>query len=591
MDYELTKTRRYVKDTDTILMMNEVGTREKVLERINVILAEQGRKITDFVAFVSGVIDAYDDVYFNGQIKEMALKYNISNFPDVHLTNVEDDSEKPKGKDVAGYIQNESVAHKRSSYGVCDIIVIYDLSGEPKSVKIEFYNTFFANYQVKNLYTETVKKLYSSYGIVGKQYTLYTIMYIVEHVVIHLLMILWKYHEKGVITPHINVNYKTRGIYSTHGMLYKCLLKEYFGLGEGEGMYVAFIKYYRLGKSDENYSNAVKMAKQGHPGIVSLNTDKLGLIKWANNSCFFDSLIMGMLLGSSSFLRDSIIKRVTTPGDYLNKKGRFKNPFPGKKATITADSTCQLSATFRDYFKTTLDKILDGNIFIACSIRSILGSLDNNINSGEQYEPFMVYGVLSNLYPHIKLSRVPTIRKRNGKWKRKENVTHENRIVAFPMDDYVTLDINSPRKGVIPLFEEITKEDHLCFFIHHPPWLKRLNELGDEFITSTSYDKLGQSTEETTKVTKVRKFEEYIMKGKYRLYAVILHSGNTPKNLSEASFGHYTLLVRPFFDRDGWYYYDDLTPSFGKVASGSVPNNAFLDTGRRRPHMLLYEKL
>lgn len=572
----------------------DIGSRDKVLDRVGAILSTQGRKISDVASFVGGVMHVYDDVYFGGQIRRMAKGYGIDIFPDVNTSEdfVVDGDEQPltpRSQRDKNRVVKEMNAYKRSSFGVCDIIVVYNLIGEPKSIKLDFYSSFFTS--IKERYLDLIKALQTKTGDVlectfpfpsGKQYMLYVIMYIVEHIIIHLLMVLWKYHEKGVIVPHVGVNYQSRWIYSTHGRLYRCLLEEYFGYrhpdAKVECMQVAFIRYYRLGKSDENAEETSLLARMGSRITRTFSPDKLGLLKWSNNSCFFDVMVIAILLGASPHIRDTIIKRAHPSSEYSTSE-KFKNPFPGKKVTASPGSTSEFATTFRDHLKTTLDKLMDGNVFIACSIRSILGMVDSHINSGEQYEPYMVYGVLCNLFPHLKMRRIPNARIRKGKEDISSYLPKGEESVAFPMDDFVThRGTRQDSTGVRMLFDDISKEEHLTFFIQHPPWLKKWNDMTDEMVDGIV-------------IKKMRTFDEYILGGRYRLYAAILHSGNTPKTINDLSFGHYTLIVRPFFDDDGWYYYDDMMPSLSKVTNGNVPQNVFVDTGKRRPHMLLYERV
>lgn len=603
------------------MRQGNVGTRDEILERISSLISrrEEGRRISDVGWFISSVISIYDDVYFGGQIQRMAERYGMNSsatdapassgtFPDITIINAP----------IAGKLE-ETLAYKRSDFGVCDIITIYDLSGDPKSIKLEFYPFAFVSGPGKYAFEKVISKLQKEnvFDLKNKQYTLYTIMYIVEHVLIHLLMILWKYHEKGLIVPHTSTDRRSRGVYTTHGLLFKCLLREYFGYldekggnssaADEKGIHeIAFIKYYRLGKSDENPATAQNYAKMGHSGNLKINPDKLGLIKWSNNSCFFDSIMMAIFFGASSHIRDMISKRGAVASDYLSLSAgthstsqKFKNPFPGKKATASVEAITEFASTFREYFKTSFEKLLDGNIFIACSMRSILGSVDRQVNTGEQYEPYMVYGILCNIFPKLKMTKIPTERTRKGKTVRYEYFPEGESTIAFPMDDFVTLSSVDSRSsshspsGVVPIFDDIYKEEHLAFFIQHPPWLKRWNELGDEIVQSplASHPEHPEHSPREKKVTKIRAFDEYILSGRYRLYAVVLHAGNTPMSLNEPSYGHYTLLLRPFFDKEGWYYYDDVAPSMGKVSNSGVPTNAFWDTNKRRPHMLLYERV
>lgn len=541
-------------------------------------------------SFLRSVMGVYDDVYFGGQIRQMANGYGIDNFPNVKVSDDYSHPEEeqqpltPRSKRAKSGIIEEVNAYKRSRFGVCDIVVVYNLAGEPKTITLDFYGSFFSSPQTKLAYSEAIGEI----GDVcrmwfpdGKQHTLYTVMYIVEHILIHLLMVLWKYHEKGVIVPHVNTNYRSRWIYSTHGSLYRCLLDEYFGYRHPtsslERMQVAFIRYYRLGKNNEDSESVTRLAKLGHPGISTFNPEKLGLLKWSNSSCFFDAIVLAILWGSSSHIRDTILKRAISSSDYyINDK--FKNPFPGKRATSSSTSTAEFAMSFREHFKTTSDKLMDGNVFIACSIRSILGMVDTHINSGEQYEPYMVYGVLCNLFPFLKMRRVPNSRRRNKKTVTYDRLPEGEEVVAFPMDDFVTSSRDENATGVTYQFDFVAKEEHLAFFIQHPPWLKKWNDLEDEIYEGVTY-------------SKKRKFDEYLNDSRYRLYAALIHTGPAPKTLRETSNGHYTLILRPFFDRDGWYYYDDMSPSFTKVSNGNVPVSVFHDSGKRRPHMLLYERI
>ena len=92
-----------------------------------------------------------------------------------------------------------------------------------------------------------------------------------------------------------------------------------------------------------------------------------------------------------------------------------------------------------------------------------------------------------------------------------------------------------------------------------------------------------------TLIRKKRVFGEYIIDNKYRLFAVLIVHGNRPQSIEDWGGGHYTAYIRPYSDKENWYYYNDQGPTWKK--EGVLPAEVFVDQKRQRPELFFYSRV
>lgn len=520
--------------------------RNEVVKRIEYELSHTG-KVVQPSAFLGSLLKIYDEVYFGKQIHNKLRDISMRTYPNVRIV------------DPA----------KTTSVFECDLYVVYDITGVPTTIEFLFSPKMWTSPTRKSYYTSIIKELQSSGSFPsGSKYTMYSCMYVMEYSITHLLMVLWRYLDKKP-TRHSKLD---PSVYSTNGDLYKFLLLEFFG----HSLYAipANVIVQKMGKSV-----ATKKPEQPVQPTRAIEAEEplRGLVKWSNNSCFFDSVMMVVFYGSSAYIRDTIL---TSDISYeRDVDGKYVNPFPVATKTSKRDGFQDLFDKTRAYFTDNQQKLSEGKIFCSINLRNALSKVDPAIGSGVQYEPSSVYATLSHIFRNLLLTGMKVSRKMgNGRVKRR-GMTPTPFISMF---DFVT----TTPLGDTYLWDTC-KEPILVFYIRQSPWLKRWNESGKETISVLDPNR-GRVMME---YSKPNPFGDYILGERYRLFGVVVHSGVAPESLLSTSNGHYTSLIRPHFDPGSWYYYDDMMPSFQKVSEGSVPDSAFRDTGRMRPHMLFYERV
>ncbi len=529
--------------------------RNEVVTRIEKGLYQTGSKTVQPSTFLGSMIGIYDTVYFGRQLKDRLNEIGMKTYPLARICDP---------------LKNASVFE-------CDLNVVYDPIGVPTTLEFIVSPTMWTSPKRKAYYISIIKELQLREEFPpGAKYVMYTCMYVLEHSIVHLLMVLWRYLDKK-LSRHSRMDPE---VYSTHGAMYKYLLREYFG-------YTLYsipssVIVHRMGKSQRPIRDLTPSptisSSASSSRIPEAPLHPQGLLKWSNNSCFFDSLMMIIYYGSSVHIRDTITSQDLDVE--IDPSGAYVNPYPTASKTRTPEGFQDLFDKTRSYFTDNSVKLLEGKIFHSINLRNALSKVDPNIGGGEQYESSSVYSALALLFRDLLLTNV--------KVSRTLPCGRTKRVTPAPtpyvsMFDFVTL---SSDIGDTYLWETC-EEPVLVFFIRQSPWLKKWNEEGEELVNVID-PKRGRMMQS---YIKPNPFGEYILNDRYRLFGVVVHSGVAPESLLSVTSGHYTALIRPYFDPGSWYYYDDTLPTFQKVSEGNVPPSAFTDTGRLRPHMFFYERV
>ena len=373
---------------------------------------------------------------------------------------------------------------------------------------------------------------------------IYALQFLLEHITIHIIMVLWGYYKKG--DP----------VYGENGPLYHCLLETYFGY-------------------DVNTLSNISMTEEYN---FPLPTGKLkGLMTNWEESCYLDSLIMALFLSSPNYYRERIlnvsVKQIKYSGEAICSYS---------SKIQTAKAARALSSHIQRQLREDYERILLGKKTFECSdTRKLLSKcLPEMIERGRfvSFNTTEVYAVLASLFPNIKMNG--TDRATYTMW---DFMEYESPIQWYDLTSKVLVFQNS----VSPPIEYFDSEETEYHKVYGP--IPGEFEVIDRSGEKVEVPKIGEIEVEYEKDSE-RVFGEYILDGTYRLFAVIMHHGQRPK-FEWTGAGHYNVYLRPIIDPTKWYYYDDMKPTFRMTDDGLLPPIAMKDDGTQRPEMFLYERI
>lgn len=397
----------------------------------------------------------------------------------------------------------------------------------------------------------------------------YCLQYILEHQIIHLMMIIWGYHHK------ILTGYAAK-YYSEHGDLYQCMLNSYFEYTKIHKITPQLTQIKNINES--SYQTSIEYLtslEQYEPSGLPINWDE---------SCYLDSLFMAMFLGASNYYRNNILDINTSNIEYKSFDNKDRPVFIKvchRDSTINTETethiyTEALQTTLYDDYK----RVLYGKQNFKCSLlRELLSQcLPPMKEKGRfvSYNVVEIYAMIADLYPGIKLRNIPRILKLPGKLPRHDNM---NPLAVLQMWDYMEPD---KKEGEVPIWNKIDVPV-LVFQNGLIPHVRKFNTIEDEKIAIGNFKHI---------IKKKRAFSEYIINRRYRLFAVVVNIGLGIEGRS----GHYISFIRPKKDPDNWYFYNDIGPVWtitnqGSPEEGNLPPATFLDPGTSRPEMFFYQKL
>jgi hypothetical protein len=452
----------------------------------------------------------------------------------------------------------------------------------------------------------------------------YCFQIIIEHVIIHLLMVMWNYMYR-------DCNGKDCNIYTSHGRLYNCILKNYFGyeffsklkLSDVEGLLNLYNPSEKIFKKD-----ILIMTNQEN--IIN----NIGLLENWSNSCYIDSLLMSLFLGESEVPRNSILEvniskidyKSWTPEEYEKdlKYRRIKifkklTTTPGfETETRTREFIVKLQKSLvSDYEKITISK----NNFKCIETRSILATYIPEMKpNGANFCSYPVgdlYESIADIFPGLKMKYIPSIvnSAETGIYN-KASVIEERKSFLFwdfigpeedegvtPLWDIIESPMLVFQNGLVPPITDYgsMKSEKVIVRGLIPGKFEVINEkLPTGEIIRKTVPKIG-STEKI--IEKARVFGEYIINDRYRLFAVVRNHGNKPtmSGINDFGGGHYSAYIRPFFDNQNWYNYNDIGPTWELTINkdkthlnfkdGKLPEDTFLDSAYSRPELLFYQKI
>lgn len=332
----------------------------------------------------------------------------------------------------------------------------------------------------------------------------------------------------------------------------------------------------------------------------SLHLPKLRIVKpiksgwhYWSNSCYVDSLLAAMFLGSCSYYRNELkecdpykltykLVDVCKPGSKLCSQSQIRQAANTIKEGILADIDAIQSGEMvkcvnvRKTMAQFIPEMNDNQSFASSSQSSYLSSRStyasydtwsSSTSSGGRwpmYEPISVYALLCDLFPAFK-GRVTTFRNNN---------VRSAMLASFELADYI-------------IGEHIIWDAYdspvLVFLNGGAPAITDFTNTGEEEVLAPEY-KGGRRVITRTKVTKLRKLSMTILNKRYRLFAAIMLSGTVRGHEGGA---HFTAYIRT---GHRFVYYDDLLGTFKPTKIAAV-QTAFFDKGRLKPNMYFYERV
>lgn len=430
----------------------------------------------------------------------------------------------------------------------------------------------------------------------GPYSTYITLMYAVERLILSLFLGLW---DIGTVRlPKSNENiimYKNED-----SKAYKCAYDTFFG-GEfvfsirprsSSGLDVSRTDTVELEDSSDQISeidlsdiSEIDLSASISSSHSSPSVQRKGFV-WYDNSCYIDSLLMCMLV--SPFIRIQIQQTKTEKIDYK----------PSSICTIDSridgkDDLRKIAFSIQKEMQRYYESVIVEHEHGQCSnIRQLLLKCLTDMKENGRwvfYNVSTIWNTFCSLFPRLLQSvyaRIVDPTTKITKIGKPGLISRAN----FTFWDFLDSYRDADDKYTEILWEELenSRDNYLLVFQNGGyPAIKYYNKEGEEIVKSRKYVQEGKRTKivvENIKVFKKRKFSEYILERKYRLFGVVLLHG---VSVGEEGGTHYTALVR---EGNKWYEYDDVGPKY-KYISEKVPETCFQEIGRTKPELYFYGRV
>lgn len=382
------------------------------------------------------------------------------------------------------------------------------------------------------------------------------LMLIMEHQIIHLLMILWGFSS---LSP--TEEPRLEEIYGVHGKLFQCLLDTYFGHKDFN---------HDLGLTDI-YSPISPSPEKQPPST--------GYGNWSN-SCYIDSVIMIILENVSPFWRRSIFNSTAKNLDFTNggrkKISKEKLETLGRHAENVRD---QLAEDYKNLHE-------EGDDVVECrDLRGLLKSVAPEMKENGRWIMFnagALYEALVATFPNL-LIDVPVQMHRWSKQKNRyvsDTVQYQKEAMLTMWDFMDPLTDRDPNSDYKEIRWDLCESPILVFTNSGLPRIKHFDEKGEE---NGSFYIEGQKHEFS--VNKKRQFGAFIIGDRYELVGVVVLHG--VKQGKEGG-SHYTSY---FKGRDlQWYEYDDMGPSIEGIPE--LPKKGvWVEQGGQMPSLYFYQRV
>jgi len=384
---------------------------------------------------------------------------------------------------------------------------------------------------------------------------------IVEHLIIHLIMLLWEFAGKE------------GPIYAEHGELFQCMLRQYFG-------HLRFDHNLGLTTIDTERTE-YEAPVEGE--VIAAPLEPKGVYSWHANSCYIDSLLMVLFDSASQFWRDNILRKDVGSIEYPTALGVCD--IRGGSQIDTVDKLKRHAKKVQDQLRTDfLELHRSGNVLQCTPLRQLLQECFPDMKPRGHWSFYNVaaaYNLLSELFPDIKTEYPVRIRRWNAKTETYESapIRYESKALTTAWDFMDPLEVERGADYPEIVWERINSPV-IVFYNGGLPRIKKLNEAGRErgFVTiagiKTFYN-----------IKKARPFEETIINGRYELIGVITLHGVAP---NQEGGVHYTAH---FKTKGGqWYYYNDSGRIIRKTPRLPV-SGVWQESNGNMPSMYFYRRL
>lgn len=437
---------------------------------------------------------------------------------------------------------------------------------------------------------------------------------IMEHQIIHLLMIVWGYSEEDAS----GVDFEDfESFIEPHGPIFKCLLQRFFGRGgdiDGEIFHTAVEE----GDDSIPLSEVDDVARRGDGKKKKGLAAKQGFVNWSN-SCYMDSAVVILMASKSSYFRDTIVgtdlEKVTfNRGDcsaIAEKNRKLRDAEKPELTDVQIQTLIRRQATeFQDAFEEDLYRLSatrenDPSIGLKCTnMRNILAGCIEGLKTPSGRWPMMearkAYEGVVGLSPGLKIRYPRQINRWNATRKIYERDTVQYAEIAmFPvwdfMDPLTDIDRGSDYSRIRwDLFDAPI----LVFSNEGVPRIKKFDSLRPE----SGVNFLGGSPHKFS-IEKARVLDffldlgEKVGRARYELVGVTILHG-VSEGAEDGS--HYTSYIKRRVSgrknstvpekRLGWYHYDDLRGTFEEVPN-IKRSQLFHEKNGRMPTMFFYSRI
>ena len=258
------------------------------------------------------------------------------------------------------------------------------------------------------------------------------------------------------------------------------------------------------------------------------------MLKYITNSCYNDTLLTILFKSLSSFWRDNILTRNYTIADFqpLRCKNNIKSPV----------EVSEYSRRIRNELVFIYANLIKGNDITCSTVRPIFNECMGDLMVQGQwvtYAPDLIYGLLTDLYPEIKLVSEYEIK----------GSLNSQLVAFFTMWEFMEF------SSVKNIRWDLINTEVLVFHNGGIPPISNYNQTGPESNIIT-YD----STRIVSEIVKDQAFSEFILNDRYVLIGVITLQGY---KLGQEGGTHYVGYYRN--NKGDWIYYDDTKTSEIKV--------------------------
>lgn len=370
------------------------------------------------------------------------------------------------------------------------------------------------------------------------------LLLIMEHEIIHLIMMVWGYSNEGP-SP------RKGDIYSSHGRLFVCLAQRFFGGWPTLD--------HDMGVLDISKTPSDLVRQPGKKGIKILT----GYQNWSA-SCYLDAVLAILFNSDTDFWKDEIFDDRVPAG--MSEKDR-------KLALQVKDQLIE------DYHSINEE----GHTIMCSGLRHLLLKKAPDMKDNKRwifYNAGAVYSVLANILPNF-LMDVPS---QIYRWKGKKYVADSvkySKEAMFTMWDYMDPLTNIEKGNDYKAIRwDLLQSPVIVFTNGGTPRIKKFREVGIEKgkVNIEGYI-------EKFKVTKARAFDEKIIEGRYELIGVVVLEGVSH---SGEGGGHYISYFKD--NRGRWVFYDDIGPEIKTV--NKLPTTGVWEERKgSMPSMYFYKKI